>query len=59
MSFEMSDKKINLLDFDRQGLIDFLLSLGEKKFRAEQIMKWIYQFGVTDFYKMSNIKKDQ
>lgn len=58
MSFEMSDKKINLLDFDRQGLIDFLLSLGEKKFRAEQIMKWIYQFGVTDFYKMSNIKKD-
>lgn len=53
----MSDK-INLLDFDRKALIDFLQGLGEKKFRAEQIMKWIYQFGVTDFAQMTNIKRD-
>ncbi|UXZ05849.1 23S rRNA (adenine(2503)-C(2))-methyltransferase RlmN [Moraxella nasicaprae] len=35
----------------------FFESLGEKKFRAVQVMKWIYQFGVTDFYQMSNLSK--
>ncbi len=54
----MAVQKINLLDLDRQGMIDFLQTLGEKKFRAEQIMKWIYQFGVVDFTQMTNIKKD-
>ncbi len=54
----MTAEKINLLNLDRDSMIELMLSLGEKKFRAEQIMKWIYQFGVTDFSKMSNIKKD-
>ncbi len=52
------ESKINLLNFDYEALEKFVESLGEKKFRAKQIMKWIYQFGVTDFAEMTNIKRD-
>ena len=34
--------KVNLLDFDRQSLRDFFTQIGEKPYRAEQVMKWIY-----------------
>lgn len=50
-------KKTNLLDFDRQGLRAFFTELGEKAFRADQIMKWIYQEGESDFQKMTNLNK--
>ena len=50
-------EKINLLNFDRQGLEAFFTDLGEKAFRAPQLMKWIYQFGVDDFDAMSNLSK--
>lgn len=54
----MTKEKINLLDFDRQALQEFFATkFGEKSFRAEQIMKWIYHFGVDDFDKMTNINK--
>ena len=53
----MSDAKLNLMDLDHEGLNEFMLSLEEKKFRADQLMKWIYQFGVTDFGQMTNINK--
>ncbi|MDM8566058.1 23S rRNA (adenine(2503)-C(2))-methyltransferase RlmN [Candidatus Halobeggiatoa sp. HSG11] len=49
---------INLLDLDREGLTAFFVELGEKPFRATQIMKWIYQQGVFDFDKMTNLSKD-
>ncbi len=49
--------KINLLDFDRKGLIAFFVDLGEKPFRATQLMKWIYQEDVYDFNEMSNFSK--
>ncbi|WP_263076013.1 23S rRNA (adenine(2503)-C(2))-methyltransferase RlmN [Moraxella nasicaprae] len=49
--------KINLLGMSKGQLETFFESLGEKKFRAVQVMKWIYQFGVTDFYQMSNLSK--
>lgn len=49
--------KINLLDFDRQKLSHFFLELGEKSFRATQILKWIYQEDVYDFNEMSNLSK--
>lgn len=49
--------KVNLLDFDRAGLEAFFTELGEKPFRAIQILKWIYQFGVSDFDAMTNISK--
>ncbi len=58
LSTEMPDKKINLMDLDHEMLNEFFVSLDEKKFRAGQVMKWIYQQGVTDFEHMTNIKKD-
>lgn len=59
-SAEQSDqaaKKVNLLGMSKDELSAFFVSLGEKPFRATQVMKWIYQFGVTDFFEMTNISK--
>jgi 23S rRNA (adenine2503-C2)-methyltransferase len=50
-------QSINLLDFDRKGLEAFFVDLGEKPFRATQLLKWIYQEGVDDFDRMSNLSK--
>lgn len=50
-------KKVNLLGMSKDELSAFFVSLGEKSFRATQVMKWIYQFGVTDFFEMTNISK--
>ncbi len=50
-------EKTNLLNFDRQGLEAYFSEMGEKPFRATQVMKWIYQFGVDDFAEMSNLSK--
>jgi 23S rRNA (adenine2503-C2)-methyltransferase len=47
--------KINLLDLDETGLVDFFVSIGEKSFRAQQILKWIYHQQVTDFELMTNL----
>ncbi|AEP29158.1 ribosomal RNA large subunit methyltransferase N [Glaciecola nitratireducens FR1064] len=51
-------KKVNLLNFDRQGLRDYFASINEKPFRADQLMKWIYQAGESDFDAMTNMNKD-
>lgn len=59
-SAEQSDQatqKVNLLGMSKDELSAFFVSLGEKPFRATQVMKWIYQFGVTDFFEMTNISK--
>ncbi|MGZ5579820.1 MAG: 23S rRNA (adenine(2503)-C(2))-methyltransferase RlmN [Methylobacter sp.] len=50
-------KTINLLDYDRKGLAAFFAELGEKPFRATQLLKWIYQEGVEDFDLMTNLSK--
>ena len=50
-----STSKINLLGMSRAQLEQFFLDMGEKKFRATQVMKWIHQFFVTDFAEMTNI----
>lgn len=50
-------KKTNLLGMSKTELGDFFESFGEKKFRATQVMKWIYQYGVTDFSQMTNLSK--
>ena len=48
--------KVNLLDLDRDGLERFFADeLGEKRFRAHQVMKWIYHRHVCDFAEMSYI----
>jgi len=48
---------VNLLDFDRKGLAAFFVEMGEKPFRATQLLKWIYQEDVTDFEQMTNLSK--
>ncbi len=50
--------RINLLDLDLGGLRDFFLSLGEKPFRAHQVLKWIYHQHVTDFEAMTDLGLD-
>jgi 23S rRNA (adenine2503-C2)-methyltransferase len=50
-------EKINLLDLTRAQMQAFFVELGEKPFRADQVMKWIYHFCIDDFDKMSNINK--
>lgn len=53
----MSESRLNLLDFDRDGLEAFFTEQGEKGFRAHQVMKWIYHLGVADFDSMTNLSK--
>ena len=53
----MSEKKINLLDLDRKSMRALFAEMGEKPFRADQLMKWVYHFGVSDFEQMTNINK--
>lgn len=53
----MASKLPNLLGMSRQQLEAFLASLGEKPFRAVQLLKWMHQQGVIDFDAMSNISK--
>jgi 23S rRNA (adenine2503-C2)-methyltransferase len=53
----VNPKRINLLDYDRKGLAAFFVALGEKPFRATQVLKWLYQEGVEDFDLMTNLSK--
>jgi 23S rRNA (adenine2503-C2)-methyltransferase len=47
----------NLLDFDLEGLAAFCEELGEKRFRATQLFRWIHQRGECDFDRMSDLAK--
>jgi 23S rRNA (adenine2503-C2)-methyltransferase len=49
--------KINLLGMTRAQLESFFTEIGEKKFRAQQVMKWIHHQGVRDFQEMTNLGK--
>ncbi|QHM72051.1 bifunctional tRNA (adenosine(37)-C2)-methyltransferase TrmG/ribosomal RNA large subunit methyltransferase RlmN [Mixta intestinalis] len=51
------NEKINLLDLNRQQMREFFISLGEKPFRADQVMKWIYHYCSDDFDEMTDINK--
>ena len=48
---------VNLLDFDLRGLAAFCEQLGEKRFRATQLFRWIHQRGAADFSDMSDLAK--
>ncbi|MFC3116826.1 23S rRNA (adenine(2503)-C(2))-methyltransferase RlmN [Cellvibrio fontiphilus] len=50
--------KMNLLGLPEAKLIAFFESIGEKKFRAIQVMKWIHQLGADNFDDMTNVSKD-
>ncbi len=47
----------NLLDFDLEGLAAYCDKLGEKRFRAVQLFRWIHQKGESDFDRMSDLAK--
>src|SRR3954449_12209875 len=47
----------NLLDFDLEGLAAFCEKLGEKRFRATQLFRWIHQRGASDFTQMTDLAK--
>ncbi len=48
---------VNLLDFDLAGLAAYCDGLGEKRFRATQLFRWLHQRGVTDPSQMSDLAK--
>lgn len=47
--------KVNLLDFDLEGLVAFCGLLGEKRYRATQLFRWIHQKGAADFGQMTDL----
>ena len=47
----------NLLDFDLEGLAAFCEGLGEKRFRAVQLFRWIHQRGAREFDQMTDLAK--
>lgn len=47
----------NLLEFDRDALVAFCARLGEKRFRATQLFRWIHQRGASDFDAMSDLAR--
>ncbi|MFS1524221.1 23S rRNA (adenine(2503)-C(2))-methyltransferase RlmN [Microbulbifer sp. 2304DJ12-6] len=51
-------EKTNLLGLSVEKLAAFFESLGEKRFRAVQVLKWIHQNGVDDFAEMTNVSKN-
>jgi len=49
---------VNLFDLDLAGMEGFFARIGEKPFRALQVVKWIHQHGVTDIAQMTNLSKE-
>lgn len=56
--FEPATGLTNLFGMDRTRLREHFSSIGEKPWRADQVMQWIYRRGVDDFAGMSNLSKD-
>ncbi|WP_162616814.1 bifunctional tRNA (adenosine(37)-C2)-methyltransferase TrmG/ribosomal RNA large subunit methyltransferase RlmN [Aggregatibacter kilianii] len=52
-----SAKKVNLMNLTRAQMREFFAELGEKPFRADQLVKWIYHFGEDNFDNMTNLNK--
>jgi 23S rRNA (adenine2503-C2)-methyltransferase len=48
---------VNLMGLSRRQMEQFFLDIGEKKFRAQQVLKWIHHAGVVDIEQMSNLGK--
>lgn len=49
--------RVNLMGLSRQQMGQFFLDMGEKKFRADQVLKWIHHSGVVRIEEMSNLGK--
>lgn len=52
-----TDLRTNLVNMDKQSMEKFFLGIGEKPFRAAQVIQWIHQHGVTEFNEMTNLSK--
>ena len=48
---------VNLLDFDLPGLTRYFAEIGEKPFRAKQVLRWMHQAGASDFEQMTDLAK--
>jgi 23S rRNA (adenine2503-C2)-methyltransferase len=48
---------VNLLGFDLDGLAAYCDGLGEKRFRAQQLFRWLHQKGEADFSRMSDLAR--
>jgi 23S rRNA (adenine2503-C2)-methyltransferase len=53
----MAEHLTNLLDLDPAQLVAYCGELGEKPFRAKQLLRWIHQFGASDFTQMTDLAK--
>ena len=52
-----ADARINLANLDKQSMEKVFLDIGEKPFRAAQVIHWIHHQGVTEFNNMTNLSK--
>ena len=50
-------QKINLLGLDRNAMTEFFVNLGEKPYRASQVLKWIHYQGVDNWDAMTDLSK--
>jgi 23S rRNA (adenine2503-C2)-methyltransferase len=50
--------KTNLLGLDKKAMEAFFVELGEKPYRAQQVLKWIHFNGLQDFHLMTNLSKE-
>jgi 23S rRNA (adenine2503-C2)-methyltransferase len=57
MTTDTQTAKINLLGLDRKALAAFFVGLGEKPYRAQQVLKWIHFQGIHDFEAMTDLSK--
>ena len=52
-----TNQPVDLKNLSPDALVDFLAGMGKEKFRADQILNWIYQRGITDFSEMTDLAK--
>src|SRR5581483_5904256 len=57
MTTTPENQKINLLGLDRKAMEAFFFELGEKSFRAQQVLQWIHFNGARGFQEMTNLSK--
>lgn len=57
MKFINATNKVNLLNLTRSGMTEFVVSLGEKPFRAQQLLQALHREGITNLDQISNLSK--
>ncbi len=54
---QVEESKVNLLGMSPKKMKDFFVEMGEKPFRAQQLLQWVHQRGLDDFDQMTNVSK--